>query len=326
MLRHFRLYLFYFILLFHAQIIAKEELNTLLILNMKNIPEFPKEFRTTKDVFFETSKTVPTREGFDQLNLSGSGQFSDKSFKILFEKLNHPQNFYLLDLRQESHGFINGDAVSWYGIKDWGNVGKTLSQICKKEQKLLTSILKQKKVQIALKFSKDFKGKSLPKADMSSFDVSTVSTEKQLAKTSKVKYIRIPVTDHVQPSDDNVDRFIDFFKTLPSNYWIHMHCSAGVGRTSTFMVMFDIMKNAKKISLNDILCRQFLIGGRDLRKPSYCNWKTNYNKERVKFIEDFYEYCRSNQDRFNSSWSLYKLLKIENEIEGSCECESVMDI
>ena len=31
----------------------------------------------------------------------------------------------IVDLREESHGFFDGIAVSWYGEHDWGNVGLT---------------------------------------------------------------------------------------------------------------------------------------------------------------------------------------------------------
>ena len=41
----------------------------------------------------------------------------------------------------------------------------------------------------------------------------------------------------------------------------HFHCKEGIGRTTTFMIMYDIMKNYKEVSLNDIIKRQYLPSG-----------------------------------------------------------------
>ena len=39
----------------------------------------------------------------------------------------------VFDLRQEDHGFINGEPVSWYATNNWANVGKTQSEIVAEE-------------------------------------------------------------------------------------------------------------------------------------------------------------------------------------------------
>ena len=35
----------------------------------------------------------------------------------------------IVDLRQESHGFLNGNAISWYGTRNAANEGKIGRQI-----------------------------------------------------------------------------------------------------------------------------------------------------------------------------------------------------
>lgn len=280
-----------------------------LIFNMQDEAKLPKKFRTTLDSFIETDQKLPTREGFDELNLSGSGQFSDLSLGLLLEKIHHPKNFYLIDLRQESHGFINGSAVSWYGIRDWYNVGKTQHKINQSEKEALNLLLKQKTIQVGQLISKDEQGFSLPLTKLITLKVTDVKTESQLAEKHHIHYRRFSITDHVKPSDDIVDQFVEFITTLPSDYWLHFHCSAGVGRTSTMMVMVDMMKNAKKVSLGEIYDRQKYLGGRDLRKLTDSPWKLSYIKDRVDFLNEFYTYCRTNNDHFQTSWTLYKLLK-----------------
>lgn len=60
----------------------------------------------------------------------------------------------------------------------------------------------------------------------------------------QLNYIRIPVQDRHGPDDDTVNAFVTFVKTLPEDVWLHFHCLAGEGRTTTFMVIYDILRNA----------------------------------------------------------------------------------
>ena len=116
-----------------------------------------------------------------------------------------------------------------------------------------------------------------------------------------MSYIRIPVTDKEKPSDDMVDYFVQFVQSLPQNTWVHFHCEEGMGRTTTFMVMYDIMKNAKRVSLDDIMNRQVLIGGQDLLDDKVNTTKNA--KERTEFIQEFYKYALQNNDNFKTTWS-----------------------
>lgn len=75
-----------------------------------------------------------------------------------------------------------------------------------------------------------------------------------------------------------------------------------MGRTTTFMVMYDMMHNAKKVSYNDIMKREVLIGGSDILSVSDEN-KKNESKSRSDFIKEFYNYCHDNNDGFQTSWS-----------------------
>lgn len=288
---------------------ANQTPKSLLILNMENKLELPKNFRTTQDPFVTSDGPQPSREGYDQLKISGSSQFSENSLIKILEKLEHPKNLTIIDLREENHGFLDGAAVSWYGVKDWENVGKSLKHIEKEERRRLSTLMRQKKAIVATEIEKDPEGNQLPKGTPLSWEINSIATEKQIAAKHKVKYFRIPVTDHLQPSNENVDRFIAFVKHLPANHWLHFHCAAGIGRTSSFMVMYDMMKNAKKVSLKDILDRQMMIGGRDIRKLSDSPWKAFAIQDRILFIEQFYDYCRNNQDNFETTWSLYLILK-----------------
>lgn len=64
---------------------------------------------------------------------------------------------------------------------------------------------------------------------------------------------------------------------------IHFHCKAGIGRTTTFMIMYDIIKNYQHISLNDIIKRQVVLSKMDEK-----NSQDFYTGEHFKFLEKFY--------------------------------------
>lgn len=264
--------------------------NPRIILNMWNENELPHHFRTAKTPFKETTHPIPSRLGLDRLKVSGSSQFSLNGLKAVLSAIPSSKVTFI-DLRQESHGFLNGIGVSWYSDRDWANKGKTLNQIQEDEWNRLKQTIDQK---IAFMFiSKKY---PLP------FYVQTVSTEQEVVKSHGMGYIRIPVTDHLKPSPAAVDEFIQTITSLPNDTWIHIHCAAGEGRTTQFMTMYDMMQNASYVSMEDIFKRQWLIGGIDLHLFNKKDWKLPYDVEKIEFLNLFYQYCKENP-QFQVPWS-----------------------
>ena len=71
------------------------------------------------------------------------------------------------------------------------------------------------------------------------------------------------------------------------------------------LVMYDMMRNADKVSLNDILVRQHLLGGANLVDASSDQaWKEADYVERRKFVDAFYNYCKAEiPSNFKQSWT-----------------------
>lgn len=252
------------------------------IIDSSNTEQLPKNFRMCNSYIKDDA--VEDLSGLSDLNISGSGQFSENSLDMIKNKIGS-NSIIIVDLKQEDHGFINGTPISWVNKKNTSNKGLTKEQILDNENNKLSGIENNKEISIQNQ-------KLIP---------TKVQNENELVENKGMSYIRIPVTDKEKPSDDMVDYFVQFVQSLPQNTWVHFHCEEGLGRTTTFMAMYDIMKNAKKVNLEDIMNRQVLIGGQDLLDDKI-NTSTNA-KERAEFIKKFYEYSLQNNNSFKITWS-----------------------
>lgn len=264
-----------------------------LLLNMENTDTLPHSFRMMSDhITPKPQQHLPSLLGLNTLLASASHQFSEKSLKKILKTI-PSKNVVLLDLRQESHGFINGIAVGWYGRHDWGNVGKKLEEIEADEAAKLTEIKSNGEAEI-------FVDKSFHKTK--TVKVESVATEEELAKQFGVEYVRIPVTDHERPTDNDVEAFLAYVRLLPVNTWIHFHCVGGHGRSTTFLAMYDMMHNARDVGFDDIILRQQLLGGADLTENDKSSWKSRLQQERLDFLKVFYRYC---QETPGTSWTAF---------------------
>lgn len=252
----------------------------------------PRNYRNSNEHLTDTGKFFPDTIGLSALNISGSAEFSDLNLPLLMEKAGS-KKFIVIDLRQEYHGFVNGMPVSWYGKYDWENVGKTKSEIMKVEKHKLDSLGKEKVIVVQKLSDKDKATNTFGKIEDVNVDVRNTETEEDLTKKFNSGYFRITATDHRKPAPEDVDAFVSYVKNLSDDSWLHFHCHAGDGRTTTFMVMYDMMKNAKKVSAEDIVQRQYLLGGIDLfNTENFPDWDKQYAIERKEFLKKFYESCK----------------------------------
>jgi protein tyrosine phosphatase len=268
-----------------------------LVLDSADNNQLPLGYRTTQVVL---NKTIPINTiGFNHLKIIGSAQFSAQQLQAIIENIHHP--IIIVDLRQESHGFINGNAVSWYGRHNWANQNKSTTQIVKDEAARLMQVRQQKFIALDKIRKNNEKATNLSPIII---NIKTVQSEAQLAQQFHENYDRIYVNDHMAPNADAVDQFIKIVQHQPKNTWIYVHCLGGSGRTTTFMMMYDTMHNAKQVSLIDIMQRQMAIGGIDLLTQALPDaFHAQYRNAEVNFIKQFYKYCKSNQDNFRTTWS-----------------------
>ena len=236
--------------------------------------------------------------------MSGSAQPSILGLSSLVQELAQqgvkPQQIILVDLRQESHGFVNGQAVSWYGDNNWANVGKADAAIRKDEANRLAKTLGKETSYYKLDKNKQphFKGKE---------NVAAALTERQAAASFGLGYARFASTDHIWPEPEEVDAFLAWQKTLPKDAWLHFHCQAGKGRTTAYMIMRDIWLNGQKDSLETICARQHALGGQDVLHMTHKEaWRQTIDDNKVYRLKQFYTYVQGlQQGTITGTWTEY---------------------
>lgn len=284
--------------------LLKTQNEAVLILNMGNEETLPRNFRTCFSDYRFLRVSTPTKQGLEDLHISGSAQFSELSLKAILTEIKWKGPFYMIDLRQEIHGYLNGAAISLYTERNLGNRGKSSIRIHEEEEAWLNKLRSQNTV-IVGEVEEKTEG-IISKIKPITFNVESVFSEEQLIKENGSSYLRLYVTDHSAPLPEQVDKFIQFVVKIPKNAWIHFHCSAGNGRTTTFMTIYDMMRNAKQVAFEDIVARQYLIGGSDLFKQfDKTYWKYPFATERQLFLKQFYLYAKENSDDFKTLWSTY---------------------
>ena len=268
-------------------------------LDAENAPGLLRNYRTCDDAYRaippryakEASSRIPSCKGLSELHISGSSQYSEKGLDaILADLRNRTQGpIVLVDLRQESHGFVNGMPVSWYGKRNWANRGKGHFAVLADEAQRIHALQGQDVTLVRLKTDKR-------SASTMTVEAGQVLTEAELAAQKGVMYVRFTATDHLWPDAGEIERFRRFVKTLPKDAWLHFHCVAGEGRTTAFMTMYDMLKNPD-VPYEDIVLRQLRIGGvyTPFLGKGLSTWKKPYYRAKKRGLEAFYRKLHKTQ-------------------------------
>jgi hypothetical protein len=249
---------------------------------------------------------------------SGSHQLNVQQFRDLLGSnvvtKYRPSIIYLVDLRQETHGFLDDIAHSWYADNDFGNVGQPLDWIVNEEKirlLFLEALTKARVFEIATDSSDNRAQQRMIPTSYQDIAVGAARTEEQAFDDRKigsptfystVQYVRIPVTDHCAPDQEALNTLEDLAARAPSDAWFHFHCHGGDGRTTTFLALYDMLcwkKSSTKLpELGVFACRQFGLPPRYCLNPDGCRcetqtsqpiggWKRPLAIKRWSALEDF---------------------------------------
>jgi len=209
----------------------------------------------------------------------------------------------VFDLRQEDHLFVNGEPISWMATNNWANVGKSNEKVIAGECTRAAAL--KPGTQLDLADDRVKKGTS-GAAATEHITITQVQTEAEVVTKAGAAYVRLTVTDHARPLNEEVDRFILAIRAMPANGWAHFHCRAGKGRTTTFLALYDMLRNASHVGLEDIVNRQsLLVGDYNLlsKEKEPAGWKAGIAADRADFVRAFYQYSRANPNGHPQLWS-----------------------
>lgn len=254
-------------------------------------PDYAKQYSEITRLNTNTDgKSFPKNFRILDQNVTASAQFSEEELQRI---VNNHTNMWIIDLREESHGFLNGDPISWYRFKNALNEGKSKQEISEDETAKLKSLSKKS---FAVLYKKMERRPFF-------YRVQEVTSSEEMTHKYGANYKWFPTTDAHHPKDEIVDEFVTFIRQLDPDAKLHFHCSAGRGRTTTFLAMYDMIKNTNNEPLKKITARQKSLGGINLlAKTNKNKWKYEHVLQRREFVKNFYQYCKENPD-FTLSWS-----------------------
>jgi hypothetical protein len=229
-----------------------------------------KRFRTTEEIHLV--KDAP-KTGLEKLRMSGSGTVAFYELKWRLNQVAGP--VVLVDLTQEEKPY-------YCGLQDtlFHPTGESIPFLYQVRRLFMTG-------------TTDFK----PEYRQS---------EKELSEEFGFQYYDYEIRRQDVPPPAMVDQFIEFIHQLPKNAWLHIHCDGGKGRTTTFMIMVDILKNGRDLSIEDIVKRHYQLGGVDLFDTAV--WvKGTYTKEQLEarknFVIQFHQYVNDHEGYGKKTWS-----------------------
>jgi len=270
------------------------------IANLRLLTKGHYKFGKAKPRYRIDAGYTPSTEGLDELNISGSAQFSEPQLHQLattLRKLAKGKRVYVIDLRQESHVFLNGNPISWYAEHNWANAGLSLAQVQRDEAERFGALVG--KTIHAYGVAHD------EKKGHTTFKVRSCVTEQTAVEDAGFVYVRFPAPDLRWPPAELIDAFIEFVKGIDmEKSWLHFHCHAGTGRTGIFLMLYDKMKNPT-VSMEDIAIRHTLTGSEyPLHHSSSNSFHGKLNAEKSRMMPLLFRYVDENRESgYAVSWS-----------------------
>lgn len=267
-----------------------------LLLNNRDFRDKARNFSYTSDPIPERRVKKPccqkiNREGLDTLNAYGSGFINYKDFGA---QVNHDyKNLYVISLLPTDIYYYKGRCLSWYGL------GYTPDAVGQPHDPMAGGFSKR-----LLRYIYG----SPPTHDIAQLD-----TEDSIVKSLGAHYL-MPLKNNEDWLTDYayIDDLVSFFQTIPPGKKLYFHCSHGCGRTTTFMVFYDIFRNGKKVPLKEIVNRHYCLGREDLFNTtvrSRGSWTPEGLQARKALIENFYTYMTSPDGYPNLSWTQWTKMR-----------------
>lgn len=231
----------------------------------------------------ECCKTVNT-EGLNTLNAYGSAYIFYPELEKQFK--DNEKKIYVISLLKDEIYYYKGHCLRWYGMGYMKHdLGKDLfpNKVLKKT--LINFIYGSPPIH----------------------DLSLLQTERQIVQSLGGDYY-IPFKNNINwlGNQNFVDEMVTFFESLPQNAHLYIHCAFGRGRTTTFLVLYDIFRNGKTVPLKDIANRHYCLGRENVLNTTLWakgTWTQEGLDARKELVERFYAYITDPLGYGHQSWT-----------------------
>ncbi len=254
-------------------------------------------FGSTSDSFSENRvnkdccKNV-NLDGLKNLNAYGSALIS---YAELNDQFQEKQNkIYVISLLRDEIYYYKGLCLRWYGMGYMKNdLGK--------------EIFSEKYVKMGIR---RFVYGTPP-----IHDLSQIQTERQIVNSLGGEYyLPFEGNENWLGNMSFVDDMVRFFELLPKNAHLYVHCAFGRGRTTTFLVLYDIFRNGKNVPLKDIANRHYCLGREDVLNTvlwARGTWTQEGLDARKNLVERFYAYMTDPHGYGYQSWTKWVASKAD---------------
>lgn len=229
-------------------------------------------------------KTAQSKE-IPPLDVHASGLIN---FNDLPENVRtHPDKLYVINLLDDNIYYYKNRCLRFYGL---GYTPKTLGTLLfqhKPIKAFYKSILRLIYRPPSLKEMKEHP--------------ELLQTEAQILKGMGAHYFSpLKGNDNWLKDQHYMEDVIKFFESLPKDAILYIHCAHGKGRTTTFLVLYDIFLHRKNLTLQQIADRHYCLGREDVMDTQLWDggsWTEEALQARKNLVERFYQYMTS-QDAY----------------------------
>ncbi|WP_445222823.1 hypothetical protein ACKWRH_45550 (plasmid) [Bradyrhizobium sp. Pa8] len=178
---------------------------------------------------------------------------------------------------------------------NWGNVEKPAGIIPAKELKKLAKLPTKFPFGMIIESGTVAKGRasSAPPLKIPNSGEAKIESEEDLVKRKGAAYLRIPTPDHARPTDDEIDRLVSELRKVghKRDVHLHFHCRGGMGRTTLFMVLADMLQNSGKVQSEHIIERQIRLRRHDESTTTKAA-KEVFRNEKRELMSTFFQYTK----------------------------------
>lgn len=238
----------------------------------------------------ERCKTTQSKE-VPPLNVHASGliNFNDLPLEVIENK----QKLYVINLLEDDIYYYKNRCLRWYGL---GYTPNTLG----------THLFSHKPLKAFYKSILRLLYQPPSLIDMKEHP-ELLQTEGQILKSWGAHYF-CPLKGNSNWLKDQsyMEDVIEYFEKLPKDAILYIHCAHGKGRTTTFLVLYDIFLNGKSLSLQQIADRHHCLGREDIMDTQVWkggSWTENALLARKNLVERFYTYMTTPGAYPHKPWS-----------------------